>query len=133
MWATWRGRRGSGCGVRDSSGAIPDSRIPNPETLPLADFLPALASFGIVLALVAALRDDDLELAHVGLGGRPARMAVKRRAAGQIRGLHRRLLRRGGLGRGGARSTQRVAQADGVLVVEGGVDVVPVGFERVGV
>src|SRR5688572_23473452 len=91
-------RRGSGCGVRDSSGAIPDSRIPNPEALSFADFLPALASFGIVLALVAALRDDDLELAHVGLRGRPPRMAVQRRPAGQIRRLHRRLLWRGGLG-----------------------------------
>src|SRR5262245_56261501 len=61
--------------------------------LPLADLLATLAGLRIVLALVAALRDDHLELAHLGLRRRSARVPVQRRAGRQVALLERRLLR----------------------------------------
>ena len=56
----------------------------SPQALSLSNLLPALARVGLVLAFVAALRDDDLELLHVGGRRRSARLAVQRRTGGQI-------------------------------------------------
>src|SRR3954470_716732 len=102
---------------------VPKSPSPLvPHTLSLADLLTALAGVRRVLAFLAALRDDDLELVHIRCRRRSAGPAVNRRTGGKVvvarfRGNACVLFRR--------RLTilrERFARADRVFVVERGID-----------
>src|SRR4051794_33213865 len=80
------GARGWGLAERSAEAFARRRQLaprPQPQLLSLADFLTTLTGIRRVLAFLAALRDDDLELVHIRCRRRSAGPAVNRRTGGE--------------------------------------------------